>query len=311
MPRSTAPTSCSSSCASAGRRRGSSTRRCRRRFGMIGQETTGAGGFAKALRTVPLVLDLAELTARRAAKDAWIVDFTNPVGIVSQALLDDGPPGDRAVQRRDRLPARDGRAVRRGAGARPARARRAQPPDLGARRLRRRRRSAAGAHRTRRRRTSATSSALPGELVRTLGAIPSYYLRYYYQHRPGRRGAAGRPDPRPGGHGHRARAARDVPGPGPRREAGAAREPRRRVLQRGGGAAHRVAPRRRGRRPGRRRPQRRGTPRPARRRRGRGPGAGSIATARIPSRWRRWRPSMRGLVAGRQGVRASWPSRRP
>jgi 6-phospho-beta-glucosidase len=60
------------------------------RFGTIGQETTGAGGFAKALRTVPVVLDIAERTARRAAPGAWIVDFTNPVGIVTQALLDDG-----------------------------------------------------------------------------------------------------------------------------------------------------------------------------------------------------------------------------
>jgi 6-phospho-beta-glucosidase len=60
------------------------------RCGTIGQETTGAGGFAKALRTVPMVLDLAERTAKRAAAGAWIVDFTNPVGIVSQALLDDG-----------------------------------------------------------------------------------------------------------------------------------------------------------------------------------------------------------------------------
>ena len=58
------------------------------RFGTIGQETTGAGGFAKALRTVPLVLELAELVKTRAARDAWIVDFTNPVGVVSQALLD-------------------------------------------------------------------------------------------------------------------------------------------------------------------------------------------------------------------------------
>jgi 6-phospho-beta-glucosidase len=60
------------------------------KFGTIGQETTGAGGFAKALRTVPVVLDLAERTERLAAKGAWIVDFTNPVGIVTQALLDDG-----------------------------------------------------------------------------------------------------------------------------------------------------------------------------------------------------------------------------
>lgn len=60
------------------------------RFGVIGQETTGAGGFAKALRTVPVVLELAELTGQRAAPGAWIVDFTNPVGIVTQALLDHG-----------------------------------------------------------------------------------------------------------------------------------------------------------------------------------------------------------------------------
>jgi 6-phospho-beta-glucosidase len=60
------------------------------RFGTIGQETTGAGGFAKALRTVPVVLDIAERAAKRAAPGYWIVDFTNPVGIVSQALLDDG-----------------------------------------------------------------------------------------------------------------------------------------------------------------------------------------------------------------------------
>src|SRR6185312_2809626 len=59
-------------------------------FGVVGQETTGAGGLAKALRTVPVVLELAELTAKRGAPGAWIVDFTNPVGIVSQALLDAG-----------------------------------------------------------------------------------------------------------------------------------------------------------------------------------------------------------------------------
>jgi 6-phospho-beta-glucosidase len=57
--------------------------------GCIGQETTGAGGLAKALRTVPTVLDIADRIARRAP-DAWIVDFTNPVGIVTRALLDAG-----------------------------------------------------------------------------------------------------------------------------------------------------------------------------------------------------------------------------
>jgi 6-phospho-beta-glucosidase len=56
--------------------------------GCIGQETTGAGGLAKALRTVPVVLDIADRV--RASSDAWIVDFTNPVGIVTRALLDHG-----------------------------------------------------------------------------------------------------------------------------------------------------------------------------------------------------------------------------
>ncbi len=57
--------------------------------GCVGQETTGAGGLAKALRTVPVVLDIAE-RVRRAAPGAWIIDFTNPVGIVTRALLQAG-----------------------------------------------------------------------------------------------------------------------------------------------------------------------------------------------------------------------------
>src|SRR5256886_6060964 len=60
------------------------------RFGCIGQETTGPGGFAKALRTVPVVVELAERTAEIGAPDAWVVDFTNPTGLVTQALLDQG-----------------------------------------------------------------------------------------------------------------------------------------------------------------------------------------------------------------------------
>jgi 6-phospho-beta-glucosidase len=59
-------------------------------FDCIGQETTGPGGFAKALRTVPVVLGLAELTAEIGAPGAWFVDFTNPTGLVTQALLDQG-----------------------------------------------------------------------------------------------------------------------------------------------------------------------------------------------------------------------------
>ncbi|MGW9174712.1 6-phospho-beta-glucosidase [Streptomyces decoyicus] len=57
--------------------------------GCVGQETTGAGGLAKALRTVPVVLDIAD-RVRRRNPGAWIVDFTNPVGIVTRALLTHG-----------------------------------------------------------------------------------------------------------------------------------------------------------------------------------------------------------------------------
>ena len=59
-------------------------------FGTIGQETTGPGGFAKALRTVPVLLEIAQEVAHRSAPGAWIVDFTNPVGIATRALLDEG-----------------------------------------------------------------------------------------------------------------------------------------------------------------------------------------------------------------------------
>ena len=58
--------------------------------GCIGQETTGAGGLGKALRTVPVVLEIAERVRELAQPDAWIVDFTNPVGIVVRGLLDHG-----------------------------------------------------------------------------------------------------------------------------------------------------------------------------------------------------------------------------
>jgi 6-phospho-beta-glucosidase len=58
--------------------------------GCIGQETTGAGGLAKAMRTVPVVLEIAQRARELAADGAWIVDFTNPVGIVTRALLDEG-----------------------------------------------------------------------------------------------------------------------------------------------------------------------------------------------------------------------------
>src|SRR6188508_3112165 len=149
------------------------------RFGTIGQETTGAGGFAKALRTVPVVLDIAEKADRLAASGHWIVDFTNPVGIVSQALLDDGHRAiglcNVAIGFQRRFAARFGveperveldhvglnhltwiRAVRvDGVDRLPG----LLDEDGDA---------------------IAEDIGVPAEFIRALRAIPSYYLRYYY-----------------------------------------------------------------------------------------------------------------------------------
>lgn len=55
--------------------------------GVLGQETTGPGGFSMALRTIPVLLDYARII-ERVAPDAWFVNFTNPAGLITQALLD-------------------------------------------------------------------------------------------------------------------------------------------------------------------------------------------------------------------------------
>jgi len=55
------------------------------RHGLIGQETTGVGGMAKALRTIPVVLKIAA-DMRELAPDALLVNFTNPAGLVTEAL---------------------------------------------------------------------------------------------------------------------------------------------------------------------------------------------------------------------------------
>ncbi|MCF6521709.1 6-phospho-beta-glucosidase [Streptomyces sp. JJ36] len=53
--------------------------------GVLGQETVGAGGVLYALRTVPVALDVAE-RVRAVAPDAWVINFTNPAGIVTEAM---------------------------------------------------------------------------------------------------------------------------------------------------------------------------------------------------------------------------------
>ena len=150
------------------------------RFGVIGQETTGAGGFAKALRTVPVVLELAELTDRRAAPGAWIVDFTNPVGIVTQALLDEGHRAiglcNVAINIQRTIAERLGVAAERveleHVGLNHLSWERAARVD-GIDRLPELLATDAD--------WLADHVGMPVELVRALGAIPSYYLRYYYE----------------------------------------------------------------------------------------------------------------------------------
>jgi len=56
------------------------------RFGIVGQETTGPGGLAKALRTVPVMLDIAA-DVERICPQAWVINFSNPSGLVTEALL--------------------------------------------------------------------------------------------------------------------------------------------------------------------------------------------------------------------------------
>jgi 6-phospho-beta-glucosidase len=150
------------------------------KFGLLGQETTGPGGFAKALRTVPVVLDIAETVAKRASPDAWLVDFTNPVGIVVRALLDAGHRAiglcNVAIGFQRRLAARFGvpaESVRLGhAGLNHLSWIRSVTVD-GVERLPELLVPPAVDE-------LAASLQMPAELLQTLQAIPSYYLHYFY-----------------------------------------------------------------------------------------------------------------------------------
>ncbi len=59
------------------------------RHGLVGQETTGVGGFAKALRTVPVILDICK-DMEALCPRAWLINFTNPSGLVTEAILKHG-----------------------------------------------------------------------------------------------------------------------------------------------------------------------------------------------------------------------------
>jgi 6-phospho-beta-glucosidase len=149
--------------------------------GCIGQETTGPGGFAKALRTVPVILEAAAAVRRYAKPDAWIIDFTNPVGIVTRALLE---AGHRAIglcnvaigfQRSfaGLLRADSSRVELRHVGLNHLTWERAvllDGEDVLPRLLDEYAERFAG------------DLGLPRHLLHLLGQVPSYYLRYYYAH---------------------------------------------------------------------------------------------------------------------------------
>jgi 6-phospho-beta-glucosidase len=150
------------------------------RCSCIGQETTGAGGFAKAMRTVPVILELAERVAERAP-GAWIVDFTNPVGIVTRALLD---AGHRAVGLCN-VAITSQRLCARLLGVAPERV---QVDQVGLNHLTWIRAvllddddvlpALIAEHGD----ELVAGTGLPRGLLDDLGAIPSYYLHYFYAH---------------------------------------------------------------------------------------------------------------------------------
>jgi 6-phospho-beta-glucosidase len=149
--------------------------------GCIGQETTGAGGFAKALRTVPVVLEIAS-RVRELAPEAWIVDFTNPVGIVTRALLD---AGHRAVGLCNVAIGFE-RSMARMLGVDPDRL---VVDQVGLNHLTWVRAvwlderdvlgELIGEFGDK---LASQAGGLPRRLLEELGAVPSYYLRYFYAH---------------------------------------------------------------------------------------------------------------------------------
>ncbi|MFC9295338.1 6-phospho-beta-glucosidase [Streptomyces sp. NPDC057011] len=152
--------------------------------GVLGQETVGAGGIAYGLRTVPVARELARRIAR-TAPDAWVINFTNPAGLVTEAMA--GELGERVIGICD-SPVGLGRRIARLLGARPEDAwidyvglnhlgwvrglriaGRDELPRLLAD-------------------TAALESFEEGRLfgaewLRSLGAIPNEYLHYYYFNR--------------------------------------------------------------------------------------------------------------------------------
>jgi 6-phospho-beta-glucosidase len=56
------------------------------KYNVLGQETTGPGGFANALRTIPVILAICQ-DIEKLCPDAWLINFTNPAGLITEAIL--------------------------------------------------------------------------------------------------------------------------------------------------------------------------------------------------------------------------------
>ncbi|MFJ9592242.1 6-phospho-beta-glucosidase [Streptomyces virginiae] len=152
--------------------------------GVLGQETVGAGGIAYGLRTVPVARAIARRIAR-VAPEAWVINFTNPAGLVTEAMAEE--LGDRVIGICD-SPVGLGRRIARLLGARPEEA---WIDYVGLNHLGWVRGLRIGG-RDELPRLLADTKALESfeegrlfgaEWLRSLGAIPNEYLHYYYFNR--------------------------------------------------------------------------------------------------------------------------------
>ncbi|MEU0785655.1 6-phospho-beta-glucosidase [Streptomyces sp. NPDC006173] len=153
-------------------------------LGVLGQETVGAGGIAYGLRTVPVAVDIARRVAR-IAPDAWVINFTNPAGLVTEAMS--RHLGDRVIGICD-SPVGLGRRIARVLGADP---REAFIDYVGLNHLGWVR-GLRVAGRDELPRLLADPALLGSfeegklfgtEWLRSLGAVPNEYLHYYYFNR--------------------------------------------------------------------------------------------------------------------------------
>jgi 6-phospho-beta-glucosidase len=155
------------------------------RFGIVGQETTGPGGFAKALRTIPVMLSIAA-DMERLSPQAWLINFTNPSGLITEALVKHSKA---QVIGLCNLPINMVHMVAGYLGVSPQRVSLnyvglnhlswAKGVYLDGREVTQEVLTKAVAEA---RQATKGHSPFSPELLETLGMLPCYYLRYYYHH---------------------------------------------------------------------------------------------------------------------------------